>query len=155
MNTNYLLPNKYKTIGWVLFILGILSGVFHFISNFEDDLLVIKVLSIYNDPFIGDPGFFNIIENGILDELTAITIIVGGLIVGFSKEKVEDEFIYKLRTDSLVWAIIFNYVVLLFTVIFVYDMTFFNVMIFNMFTPLIFFVFRFNFLKHKSESHEE
>ncbi len=85
----------------------------------------------------------------------ALAIIIGGLLVGFTKEKVEDEFIYKLRKDSLVWAIIFNYAVLIFTIIFVYSLTFFDVLVFNMFTPLIFFIVRFNFLKHKSLSYEE
>lgn len=155
MKTTYLLPHKYKTIGWILFILGLISGILLFIFGMTDEYLVTKVLSIYSDPFIGNPGFFKIIENSILDELISILIIVGGLIVGFSKEKVEDEFIYKLRTNSLVWAIIFNYAVLLFTILFVYDMTFFNVLIFNMFTPLVFFVFRFNFLNYKSQSHDE
>ena len=156
MKSNYLLSNKYKLIGWAFFILGILAGIFFYTGLIDGDMLQTKVLSIYNEGIFGkDNGFFKIIENGILDEIVAIMIIVGGLIVGFSKEKIEDEFIYKLRTESLVWAIIFNYVVLIFTLLFVYDMTFFNVLIFNMFTPLIFFVIRFNFLKLKSVSDEE
>ena len=159
MKTNYLLPNKYKTIGWVLFILGLIGGVFIYMSDYESDALTINVLSLYFDPFIigvqEEAGFFKIIENSIVDELATLVIIIGGLLVGFSKEKVEDEFIYKLRKDSLVWAIIFNYVVLIFTIIFVYDFTFFDVLVFNMFTPLIFFIVRFNFLKRKSLSYEE
>ena len=156
MKTNYLLPNRYKTIGWILFIIGLIGGIFIYMSDYESDALTINVLSIYNEPFIGgDKGFFKLIENSIVDELAALAIIIGGLLVGFSKEKVEDEFIYKLRKDSLVWAIIFNYAVLIFAIIFVYDFTFFDVLVFNMFTPLIFFIVRFNFLKHKSLSYEE
>ena len=156
MKTNYLLPNKFKTTGWILFILGLIAGIFFYMGDYDSDALSIKVLSIYNDPFIGgEKGFFNLIENSILDELIALAIIIGGLLVGFSKEKVEDEFIYKLRKDSLVWAIIFNYVVLIFTILFVFDFTFFDVLVFNMFTPLIFFIVRFNFLKRKSLSYEE
>ena len=156
MKTNYLLPNKYKTIGWILFIIGLIGGVIVYLSDYESDALTINVLSIYNEPFIGgDKGFFKLIENSIVDELAALAIIIGGLLVGFSKEKVEDEFIYKLRKDSLVWAIIFNYAVLIFAIIFVYDFTFFDVLVFNMFTPLIFFIVRFNFLKRKSSSYEE
>ena len=159
MKTNYLLPNKYKTIGWILFILGLIGGVFIYMSDYESDALSIKVLSLYFDPFtIGvqeEAGFFKIIENSIVDELIALAIIVGGLLVGFTKENIEDEFIYKLRKDSLVWAIIFNYAVLAFAIIFVYDFTFFDVLVFNMFTPLIFFIVRFNFLKRKSLSYEE
>ena len=157
MKTNYLLPNKYKTIGWILFVLGIITGVFVFFSGYESNALTIKVLSIYNEAVISnDPdGFFKIIENSVVDELAALAIVIGGLLVGFSKEKIEDEFIYKLRKDSLVWALIFNYVVLIFTIIFIYGFTFFDVLVFNMFTPLVFFVLRFSFLKHKISSHEE
>lgn len=156
MKTNYLISNKFKPFGWILFVLGIIAGIFLYIAEYESDALTINVLSIYSESFIGnEKSFFQITENSILDELIALAIIVGGLLVGFSKEKVEDEFIYKLRKDSLVWAIIFNYAVLIFTIIFVYDLTFFDVLVFNMFTPLIFFVLRFNFLKHKSLSHEE
>ena len=157
MKTNYLLPNKYKTIGWILFVLGIITGVFVFFSDYESNALTIKVLSIYNEAVISnDPdGFFKIIENSVVDELAALAIVIGGLLVGFSKEKIEDEFIYKLRKDSLVWALIFNYVVLIFTIIFIYGFTFFDVLVFNMFTPLVFFVLRFSFLKHKISSHEE
>jgi hypothetical protein len=156
MKTNYLLPNKYKTIGWILFIIGLIGGIFIYMSEYDSDALTVNVLSIYSESFIGnEKSFFKIVENSILDELIALAIIIGGLLVGFTKEKVEDEFIYKLRKDSLVWAIIFNYAVLAFAIIFVYDLTFFDVLVFNMFTPLIFFVFRFNFLKRKSLSHEE
>ncbi len=157
MKTNYLLPNKYKTVGWILLILGLISGVILFIGEYETDVLTIKVISIFNDSdiFGNEKGFLSIIENSIVDELAALFIIIGGLLVGFSKEKVEDEFIYKLRKDSLVWAILFNYLVLCFTIIFVYNFTFFDVLVFNMFTPLLFFIVRFNFLKLKSSNHEE
>lgn len=155
MNTNYLLPNKFKLLGWLLFSAGLLAGIVLYAIGYDGELMVTKVFSIYSDPFLGDAGFFKIVENGIADELVFICIIIGGLLVGFTKEKVEDEYIYKLRTESLVWAIIFNYVLLLLTIVFVYDMTFFNVLIFNVFTPLLFFVFRFNFIKFKSAGHEE
>ena len=156
MKTNYLLPNKYKLMGWILFIIGLILGFMLYLSEYDTEFLSIKVLSIYNDPILGsDKGFFKVIENSIVDELIALLIIVGGLIVGFTREKVEDEFIYKLRKDSLVWAIIFNYSILIFTIIFVYDLAFFDVLVFNMFTPLVFFIIRFNFLKLKSSSYEE
>ena len=128
MQTNYLLPNKYKTLGWILFIAGIISGMLFYASDYESDALTVNVLSIYHEGILSsqENGFLKIIENSILDELITLTIIIGGLIVGFTKERVEDEFIYKLRKDSLVWALIFNYVVLIFATIFVYDFAFFD-----------------------------
>lgn len=156
MKSNYLLPNKYKLFGWILFITGLIGGLLFYTELIDGEMLKTKVFSIYYENILGDKtSFFKVIENGILDEIVAIMIIIGGLIVGFSKEKIEDEFIYKLRTESLVWAIIFNYVILILTLLFIYDITFFNVLIFHMFTPLIFFIIRFNFLKIESVSDEE
>jgi len=157
MKTNYLLPYKFKALGWVLFILGIVGGLYVLTTNYEQDILSTNVLSIYKGEslFGKESGFFKIIKNDILDEIVALFIIVGGMFVTFSREKVEDEFIYKLRKDSLVWAVIFNYSVLLIAILFVYDFAFFDVLVFNMFTPLIFFILRFNFLKLKFRSHEE
>ncbi|MDG5492730.1 hypothetical protein [Psychroserpens sp. SPM9] len=156
MKSSFLLPNKFKIPGWILLITGLIAGVFLMLSEFESNWLEVRVLALWSDPIsigtsLDSSGqFFNIIENSIVDELIAIAIIVGGLFVGFSKEKQEDEFIYKLRNDSLLWAIIVNYTVLIFAVIFVYDLSFFNILVYNMFTPLLFFIFRFNFLKARA-----
>ncbi|MFT5215003.1 MAG: hypothetical protein ACI83H_000109 [Glaciecola sp.] len=157
MKTSCLLPHKYKIIGWFLLILGLIAGCVFFFGDYDTNALTISVISIYNDTgiFGGEEGFLKIIENSIVDELIALSIIIGGLLVGFSREKLEDEFIYKLRKDSLFWAIIFNYIVLIFTVIFIYDFTFFDVLVFNMFTPLLFFIIRFNFLRLRSTRYEE
>ena len=157
MKTTYLIPHNYKNVGWIIFITGIILGILLYLRDFESDALTVNVISIYNEAIFseGTSGFFKVIENSILDELAALAIILGGLLVGFSKEKVEDEFIYKLRKDSLVWAILFNYAILALAIIFVYNFSFFDVLVFNMFTPLVFFVLRFNFLKRKNRSYEE
>ncbi|WP_274474627.1 hypothetical protein [Mangrovimonas aestuarii] len=160
MKTNYLLPYKYKFLGWILFTSGILGGIFLMLNGYESDFLTLKVLSLFDSSFgigLKEPQnhIFKIIDNSITDELVSVLIIMGGLFVGFSKEKVEDEFTYKLRKDSLVWSMIFNYSILLLAILLVYDLTFFHILVFNMFTPLIFFIVRFNYLKFKANSHEE
>lgn len=156
MKASYLLPNKYKKIGWVLFILGIIGGIFIYTTDFDAmEFLEVKVFAIYDESFFGKPSFFKILKNGIFDELVSVFIILGGFLVGFTKEKIEDEFIYKLRKDSLVWALVVNYTVLLIGILFIFDSTFLHVLFFNMFTPLLFFVIRFNVLKFKYLRHEE
>ena len=72
------------------------------------------------------------------------------MFVGFSKEKREDEFIAKLRLSSLLWAVWVNYVLLLFAFLFVYGTSFLTVMIYNMFTVLIIFIVRFNYILYKN-----
>ncbi|WP_040280853.1 hypothetical protein [Psychroserpens damuponensis] len=152
MKSNYLLSNKFKVPGWILLSFGVITGICLTTTGFELDILTIDVFSIYsdNDVFSSGGGFFKIMENSIVDELIALIIIIGGLLVGFSKEKIEDEFIYKIRTDSLVWAIVVNYIILMFAIIFIYEFTFFDVLVYNMFTPLLFFIIRFNFLKARA-----
>lgn len=157
MKTTYLLPHKYNTLGWIILGIGLTAGIFILLTDYESNFLTTKVLAVYNDEaiFTSSKGFFKIIENSIIDELTAIAIIIGGFLVVFSREKIEDEFISKLRSDSLIWAIVVNYGILVLAILFVFGLSFFDILVFNMFTPLLFFIFRFNFLKHKSRSHEE
>jgi len=69
--------------------------------------------------------------------------------VAFSKEKTEDEFILRTRIDSLLWATYINYFILIFCFIFFFGFEFLYIMIFNMFTILIFFIFRFNYVLYK------
>ncbi len=85
MKANYLLPNKYKTLGWILFIAGIASGILLYANEYETDTLTINVFSIYSgETILGKNGaFFQIIKNSIVDELTTLAIIIGGLIVSF------------------------------------------------------------------------
>lgn len=157
MKTNYLFPNRYKKTGWVLFILGILLGVVYLLAvfmDFEIDLSIIdlKVFAIAVNRFAGDTSYFTVIRNEVLDEFVCLLIVVGALLVAFSKEKSEDEFISKIRLESLVWATYVNYVILIVSIIFVYEMIFFWVLIFNMFTLLIFFLIRFNWVLYKTKN---
>jgi hypothetical protein len=86
-----------------------------------------------------------------------LLLIIGAILIAFSKEKFEDEFISKIRLESLVWAIYLNYAVLILAIIFIYDMTFFWVIVLNMFTLLFFFIFRFNWalIKSKKQIRDE
>ena len=97
-------------------------------------------------------------ENNILNEVLGVLVIISSLLVAFSKEKSDDEYISKIRLESLVWAVYVNYGILLISFIFIFDLSFLWVMIFNMFTVLLFFIIRFNWqiskLK-KSASYEE
>jgi hypothetical protein len=94
------------------------------------------------------------VNNNILNEIVGVLIILSSIFVAFSKEKEEDEYISKIRLESLVWAVYVNYGILLISLLFIYDFSFLYVMIFNMFTVIIFFIIRFywqlNKLKNES-----
>ena len=152
MKTNYLFPNRFKKIGWLLFIPGIILGIGYLIFQSEISLFNTKVFAIAEEVIFSDTTFFSILENNVLDEITSILLIIGALLIAFSKEKSEDEFISKIRLESLVWATYINYAILILAILFVYNMTFLWVLVFNMFTLLVFFLIRFNWALYKSKN---
>ncbi|EJF11426.1 hypothetical protein O71_03159 [Pontibacter sp. BAB1700] len=108
------------------------------------------VFAIYDGGLFDPAKAFVLIENNIVDELVAIVAIIGGVLAAFSEEKDEDEYIAKVRLESLLWATYINYGFLLFSVLFVYGLGFYQVMLFNMFTVLFIFLIRFNYVLYKT-----
>ena len=158
MKLRYLFPARYKKAGWFIFIPALLLGLLVILFDVEPGFLNVKVFALFDDGVFEGKGFFKVVSNNILNEILGVLIIAGGLLVAFSKEKDEDEFIGRIRLESLVWATYVNYGVLLLSFLFVYGLSFFWVMIVNMYTILIFFVVRFNLQLRKlknSGNHEE
>src|SRR5699024_8602129 len=129
------------------------------IFDFETLQINSTVFAIYSDESLLKTGnYFHLIKTDITNTLIGVLFIIGGLMVGFSKEKNEDEYISNLRLNSLLWAVLVNYLLLLFMFIFIYGFGFLDVMIYNMFTVLIIFIAKFNyslFRNSKSVSNEE
>lgn len=140
-----LLPNYFKLIGWILLVPSAIFGFFLMLSDLESTLKInSKVFALYNDEIMGSKRHTGIISTDITNTLVGVFFILGAMMVGFSKEKKEDEYVANLRLSSLMWAVWVNYVLLLLSFIFIYGMGFFHVMIYNMFTVLIIFIGRFN-----------
>ena len=153
MKTHFLFPRQFKKIGWLIFIPALAIGIYLVATDYDlDRYLTTKVFAVLNADFMGKPQAMAVIPNGISDEFLMSLIIIGGLFVGFSKLKDEDEFIAKIRYESLVWAVYVNFAVMLFATIFIYGMYYFDVMIANMFTVLFFFIIRFHVMLYKLKS---
>lgn len=151
MKTNFLFPHTLKKPSLVFLALSFLGLIF--VLNFNDDEAVqlqVKVFAFMNDQDFKGPFYFNWTKNNILDEITMLLFIVSGLIFAFSKEKIEDEMVAKIRLESLVWATYLNYGILAFCILFIYGLPFLNVMMYNMFTLLIFFIIRFHWMLYKT-----
>src|SRR5262249_47986636 len=114
---------------------------------------------IYANEVIGKPAtFMGFAHVELMTTLICVLIIVGALMAGFSREKNEDEFIARIRLESLLWAVYVNYGLLLFLLLFVYGIEFLDVMVFSMFTVLLIFLLRFNivlYFNKKSMAREE
>lgn len=156
----YLFPHQYKIIGWILFLIGLIFGIILIVNDFENPIWMVNVFPIIGEgsSWMNSNEGFTWSENNIFDELISILIITGGILVAFSKAKDEDEYISKIRTESLIWATYVNYGILILCVLFVFGGSFFDVMIYNMFTILIFFIIRFHFVLYRTKkqlSHEK
>lgn len=150
MKTHFLFPNQFKKIGWLLLGLGIaLHVVVGYLFPQWDNHFVVKVFALIDDGLNSNANYASVIENSIADELYLVLIITGGLLVGFSKLKSEDEFISKIRYESLVWATYLNYGLILFFTLFVYGLSYLNVLFYNIFTLLLFFIIRFHYMIYK------
>jgi len=150
MSNKLLLPNKYKLVGWCLLIPTTILGILLSFSNFEALQFKGKVFAIVHHELFEKSQFLEFVETDITNTVVGILFIVGAMFVGFSKEKKEDEFIAKLRLSSLLWAVWVNYSLLLLSFLFIYGTAFLTVMMYNMFTVLIIFIVRFNYILYKN-----
>jgi len=147
MNTLQLLPNHFKKIGWLIFIPSLISGIVSLtgIINFPD----ISLPVFYNSGFplsSEESGLFKNTEIDLFPNLFGILIIIGGIMVGFSKETIEDEYISSLRLKSVFWSLIITYSIVLILFLTIFGTLFFTAMILIIFLPLVLYIFRFNYL---------
>jgi cation transport ATPase len=130
MKTRFLFPYWCRYLGWLLIIIHI-------------PVMVLKKIEVGNTY----KGYNTGVNTGLFspDHLffiaTAVFMAIGLFLVAFSKEKIEDEQISQLRLDSLQWAIYFNYLLLIITLILSKDGA--HILFLNMLIPLAFFIIRF------------
>ncbi len=132
MKNSLLIPNKYKVLGWILFLIA--TGIHIAISFFEVD--------IYKIPLPFKTNEFT--DGTINDEIILSFVLIGLLLVAFAKEKNEDEYISFLRLKSWQWAVLISYGILLIANWSVFGLGFLSFMTYNMFTFLIVFIVKFN-----------
>jgi hypothetical protein len=145
-----LLPHKLKIIGWFLFLPSLITGIILIFGDFESPIdYKINFFAIcYNETF-GNTKYFGITRIDLIPNLTAVLFLLGGLMIVFSKEKIEDEYINSIRLNALQWAVFTNYLCLLLAVVFVYGIPFLNIMVYNMFTVILIYIPRFYYLLWK------
>ena len=152
MKSQLLLPNHFKRIGWIILIPSLILGAILVSKGYEAEWLNLRVFSLFNDTIFDSTNSrnFSFVETNVTNTVIGILFLIGALMVSFSKEKREDEFIANLRLSSLLWSVWVNYILLLIAFIFVYSLAFFSVMVYNMFTILIIFIIRFNYILWRS-----
>jgi hypothetical protein len=149
MKTTLLFPHRFKAIGWILFVPSLLLGT---LALANDTLLGIRmnVISLFGDNF--SSGFLKPMTVDITFTLAGSLVIIGGLLIAFSREKFEDEYVAQLRLVSFQWAVLVNYALLLVAFLAVYGIDFMMVLPYNMFTVMILFVARFHYQLYRTRN---
>ncbi len=149
MEPRFLLPYRFKFIGWIITIPSIILGLFVMFDNLSLDFFSIRLPLDYI-VYDGGMNVKGTIDDGtelnFTDEIATIGSIVGLIFIAFSKVKFEDEYVSKIRLESLQWAIYLNFGLLIIATIFIHGLAYYNVTVYNIFTPLIIFIVRFYYL---------
>ena len=148
---SYLFSNKFKKTSGVVFYLSILVGLFLLLTDRIQDIFVVNVFSIFSYEWFGsEPKGFGWIENGLGDEIFTLLIIVSGVINSFSKEKIEDELISRIRLESLSLSLFISYGLIIIATFLVFNINYMYVLVFNLFLIILLFnlIFKFRLFKH-------
>ncbi|MBO4654193.1 MAG: hypothetical protein J5644_01440 [Bacteroidales bacterium] len=161
-NTKFLLPSKFKNAGWwILGITLVLTVIYfafesqcHFSFNDIRNLLGMDSLQSKFEfsSFLPGP------DSDLLFSLIGILLIVGGIFIGFSRNKEDDEFIEQLRYKSLILSLYINSALLVLCLIFIWGFDFLTVMQFNIFSVLYVFIICFYirlYINKRSLRHEK
>lgn len=151
MKSKYLFPTWGSWVGYALAIPGFILGYFNIIKHYEIPGFVLRLRDT-------DGLFTRALEN-FTNELAIFLVIIGLLLIAFSKSKQEDELNARLRLNALYWGVMIYY--LLYFVGLVFSMCFGEIPFIgdhaselNLFTPLVIFIGRFYYLKYfKKESY--
>ncbi len=150
-NMSYLFSNKFKKTSGVVFYLSILVGLFLLLTDRIQDIFVVNVFSIFSYEWFGsEPKGFGWIENGLGDEIFTLLIIVSGLINSFSKEKIEDELISRIRLESLSLSVFISFGLIIISTFLVFNINYMYVLVFNLFLIILLFnlILKFRLFKH-------
>lgn len=120
-------------------------GIAALFFDVEISWLRTTVLSIIPDQLFNQQ-WFELKQANTTITVAGVGFIAACLLIGFSAEKQEDEYVARVRLQSLQWAVLVNYILLIVCFLVIYDVAFLQIMIYNMFTVLLFYLFRFHFV---------
>lgn len=148
---NLLLPNKLRIAGWFFLLPGIALGITRFYFGIKPEIFNIKVFAVYSKYF--ETNYFKVIPNHFSEETTALLILIGLFLFAFTKEKVEDDRVSVLRLKSLLLTFYINTFLVIFSFVFIYGIVFINIIVINIFSPLIIYIILFRYFHFRENQH--
>lgn len=142
MKTKWLFPHSYRLTGWLVLIPSAILLIATLYGDVQWSFLTLPIIA---DTLLGTK-----IPVNFTDELADLGVIAGLLFIAFSREKTEDEMSSQLRLEALQWSVYANYLILVILIIAVHGEMFLYILVYNMFTVLLVFITRFQWLIHQN-----
>jgi hypothetical protein len=136
MKPRFLFPQKLRNAGIVFLVFSIILAAY----NYFHFGTVSAPVSI-DGKFFSSPPAYKL--NILINDAEYIGVIAGLLLIGFSREKIEDEQIAQMRLESLQWATYLNYSLLIICILTINGLDFLAVVSYNIMSQLVIFVIRF------------
>lgn len=161
MDTKLLLPNRFKRIGWVLFVPCLILTILSILQltpalSFFDDGHILSQWTTIKVPEKGAlETLFDENSNDLAGEILMTLTAIGFFFVAFSRERTDDEWIMKVRLESLLWAFYVHLGAFLVAVWFSYSLAFYAVLSWNMLTAPLVFLARFHWIVYVKPYLEE
>lgn len=137
-----LLPFHFKKWGYLSILAGLIFGWIYSNSSIRIESPVFAVWSSFLEQ-----KFFVISRTNLTDELALFFLLSGLFTIIFSKDKDENESTKKIRYKAFLLSFLLNYILLLFSILFVFGSGFIYFVVFNLISQSTIFVVCFELLK--------
>ncbi len=150
MKSKFLFPAWCAWLGYFMAVPGFVLGYLNIINKYEIPGFGFKMReknTIIQSAF----------EN-FTNELAIFLVVIGLILIAFSRGRKEDELIARLRLNALYWAVMIYYILYIVAILvtanigeipFIGD----HISELNIFTPLVIFIARFYYLKYATNTY--
>lgn len=160
MDTKLLLPNRFKRVGWLVFVPCFVLTILALLNMHEDGIASVR---FFDGPHlfskwttINEVGGKDIFDSkDFAGEILMTLTAIGFCLVAFTKERQEDEWISKVRLESLLWGF-YGHLFFFFVAIWAgYSLDFYVWLSWNMLVAPLIFLLRFHWLVYVKPYFEE
>jgi hypothetical protein len=151
----FLLPHHYKYPGWILLILGIITGYLFMEVHYMPDFLDVPVFAIHSQYI--KKTVMGMSQTNLMDEIALLSTLTGLMLIALSKKGNEDRTVMEIRTKALFLSFIGNALFITFFTIFIFGIGFTKMVFLNLFFLPSAFIIIFNMLllrKKKQDRHK-
>ncbi|MDR1846827.1 MAG: hypothetical protein LBR17_01755 [Bacteroidales bacterium] len=152
MKRSYLFPTYFQKIGWIItlpvlawMLIQIIFGV-----DWDFDLKMPAFISDNGVLGLGSENedgtfLFTMAKTTFNATLFQVLLIVGVCFISFARRKDEDEYIGKIREQSLVWSMLVGYSIFILLTLFIYGLPYIYVILYDIDMFLLLFLCKFNY----------